>query len=103
VIRDLPSAAPSWSSIGCITFDHILGISNVITANNDGINDTWVVDNAQLYPDVQVQIMNRWGKIVYQSNGYKNDWSAQGLDGGTYFYSMKFRGTERSGYIQVLK
>jgi gliding motility-associated-like protein len=103
VIRDLPSAAPSWSSFGCITFDHILSISNVITANNDGINDSWVVDNAQLYPDVQVQIMNRWGKIVYQSNGYKNDWSAQGLDGGTYFYSMKFRGTERSGYIQVLK
>nr|MCU0239344.1 gliding motility-associated C-terminal domain-containing protein [Pyrinomonadaceae bacterium] len=68
-----------------------------------GLNDTWVIDNAELYNDLKVTILNRWGKVVYTNSNYKNDWSAQGLEAGTYYYSVQVRGQERTGYIQVIR
>lgn len=102
-IQSSPEAAVSWSDGGCITFDHELTFGNVITVNGDAKNDTWMIDNALLYEDIQVRILNRWGKTVFSSNSYKNDWAAQGLEPGTYYYSVRFRGTEKAGFIQVLK
>ena len=37
-------------------------------------------------------IMNRWGRIVYHSEDYQNDWDGGGLSDGTYFYILKCHG-----------
>jgi gliding motility-associated-like protein len=65
---------------------------NIITPNNDGINDIWVVDNSENYPQCQVSIFDKNGVLIFNSIGYNNfkywDGSLNGsfLAAGTYYY-----------------
>jgi hypothetical protein len=45
---------------------------------------------------------------VYRSYSYKNDWNADGLPSGTYFYTIKVntndgKTLEKKGYITVIR
>jgi gliding motility-associated-like protein len=66
-----------------------------ITANSDGINDVFEVENIQLetYQNNTVQIFNRWGQLITEIKGYNNSsksWPNKDelgkLESGTYFY-----------------
>jgi len=37
-------------------------------------------------------IFNRWGRIVYKSSDYQNDWDGGDLPDGVYFYVLKCYG-----------
>jgi gliding motility-associated-like protein len=54
-----------------------VNISQAITPNGDGINDTWMIYNIERYPNTTVRVFNRWGSEVYFSKDYKNDWNGQ--------------------------
>ncbi len=45
-------------------------VPGIITPNNDGYNDTWQIDGLEVYPDVTVEIFDRWGKRIFYSKGY---------------------------------
>jgi gliding motility-associated-like protein len=70
----------------------LLFIPNVLTPNNDGYNDTWKIDNIQLFPSNSVIIVNRWGDVVFRSNNYNNEFdgnfSGGLLPSGTYYYIL---------------
>lgn len=51
-----------------------------VTPNNDGINDTWTIENIDVYPLSRVRIFNRDGKMLLEYQPYDN---ANGFD-GTY-------------------
>ena len=74
-----------------ITFTAIrpedLYISNVFTPNGDNINDTFVLDEWLL--GAQVLVYNRWGKLVYSSPNYHNNWGGEALKAGVYYYEIK--------------
>ncbi len=56
-----------------------LEIPNAFSPNGDGVNDIWEIGKTELYPDMVVQIYNRWGELIFRSNpGYSNPWD------GTY-------------------
>lgn len=77
-------------------------IPNVITSNDDGVNDTFHVDEFVIDPSVK--LFNRWGKLVYSSQHYKNDWSATDVPSGIYFYVIHNKcKTEIKGIVHVLK
>ena len=38
---------------------------------------------------LQLVVVNRWGTKVFESQDYKNDWKAHGLEGGIYFIHLK--------------
>ena len=65
-------------------------IPNVITPNNDGTNDYFVIKGIQNYPDNEVQIFNRWGNKVFEDHGYLNEWNGtyngDRMPDGTYYY-----------------
>lgn len=73
-----------------------LVISNIITANGDGYNDVWNVQNIEFYPDNHVTIYNRNGMEVYEMHGYNNSWNGTYngalLPDGTYYYILEFPG-----------
>ena len=68
------------------------------TPNNDNINDVWVIENIENYPDNHVMIFDRLGGVIYSAIGYNNRdiaWDGysnqSGLDKmptGTYFYKI---------------
>ncbi|SMG09956.1 surface protein [Marivirga sericea] len=50
----------------------IITIGNIITANNNGQNDFIYIENIEKYEDHQVQLLNRWGKVVFSSTSFSN-------------------------------
>ena len=62
-----------------------------ISPNGDGINDTWIIDNIDLFDDAMVEVYNRWGQMLFQSApGYPVPWdgrfNGKDLPVGTYYY-----------------
>ena len=83
-------------------------ISNILTPNDDGQNDTWKVSDPTKIEGCDVTIYNRWGEIVYQSNDYNNQWAGtrnnEQLPDGVYFYSIKCSDSEEyTGEINLLR
>jgi gliding motility-associated-like protein len=66
-------------------------IPNTFTPNGDGVNDKFemVFKDSYLPPDnTKITVYNRWGKQVYHSNNYKNDWTGDTNPDGTYYYEV---------------
>jgi gliding motility-associated-like protein len=76
-----------------------LTIYNMVTPNDDGENDYWIISGIDEYPDNDAMIFNRWGdKIkVYQSyNNTDNHWDGTNENGnrlpdGTYYYILNVK------------
>lgn len=107
-----------------------LKIPSVFTPNADGVNDTFVISLASgsdtpggntsgknqravderplsdYYKSTELMVMNRWGRIVYHSYDYQNDWDGGGLADGTYFYVLKCKGLKEEiqyqGSVMIL-
>ncbi len=73
--------------IDCIT------IPSSFTPNGDGINDTWVIDNSELYDGFEVNIFNRWGQNVFSSIGtyesWDGTWNGEPIPASTYYYFIR--------------
>nr|WP_262481193.1 gliding motility-associated C-terminal domain-containing protein [Algoriphagus ornithinivorans] len=82
-------------------------IPNVITPNNDGLNDTFEIQGLNKFVSNRIVIFNRYGDHVLEAENYKNDWNAPGQVAGTYFYvlvTVDSQGREHvfKGWIQVI-
>ncbi|MEN0048313.1 MAG: gliding motility-associated C-terminal domain-containing protein [Bacteroidota bacterium] len=82
-------------STATVTIEVICEEMNIFTGmspNGDGINDVFFIANIDLFPNNQLQIFNRWGHLVYEVEGYQNDWTGTWkgklLPDGTYFYIL---------------
>lgn len=84
-------------------------ISNTMTPNGDGFNDTWYVENIELYTENQVTVINRNGQEVFSASSYDNTWAGtyngSPLPDGTYYYVIKFTDTGKvvKGAITILR
>lgn len=76
-------------------------IPNVITPNNDGKNDRFVIQGLNKFASNEIVILNRYGDHVYEQRNYDNNWTADGLVAGTYFFVL--RGTDSNGQVQEFK
>lgn len=59
-------------------------VPNLITPNDDGLNDTWKLDFLSQYPNHIIQVFNRDGIMVYEARNYQNDWKGEGMTKGGY-------------------
>ena len=69
-----------------------------ISPNGDGKNDYFFIDCKKkgcsdvlevCFPENEIVIFNRWGNVVFKDRPYKNDWDAQGLPAGIYYYQFR--------------
>lgn len=101
-----------------------LKIPSVFTPNGDGVNDYFIIalDNGsnggssgdgergyreggleyenyeplnRYYESSELTIFNRWGRVVFHSKDYQNNWDGGGLSDGTYFYVLKCHGLKQ--------
>ncbi|MDA8910203.1 gliding motility-associated C-terminal domain-containing protein [Crocinitomicaceae bacterium] len=69
---------------------------NVITPNDDNINDELAFQYLEFYPENEIYIFNRWGNLLYYAESYDNSWSGDELNEGTYFYILKISGIDKT-------
>lgn len=86
---------------GCGNFDCMivyvipsdeLVIYNCFTPNEDGQNDFFHIGNIQKYPQSNIEVFNRNGKLVFHASPYLNDWNGKvdnlELPCATYYYVL---------------
>lgn len=83
--------------------DKTLFIPNLITANGDGKNDVFKIENLQFYPENELEIFDRWGKRIYRSSPYGQDWPKEKIRSGNYFFTLKSKEGIQKGWIWVLE
>lgn len=57
--------------------DQVVYIPTSFSPNNDGLNDTWRISNIERFPECEVYIFNRWGNLVFHSEGYPVAWDGK--------------------------
>ena len=90
-----------------------VNIPEGFSPNDDGINDTFVIQGIENYADNRIRIFNRWGNKVYEASPYRNDWDGRNHEGGnvgsdklpvgTYYYLLWLRKNDspKKGYIYL--
>ncbi|WP_350288344.1 gliding motility-associated C-terminal domain-containing protein [uncultured Croceitalea sp.] len=72
---------------------------NEFSPNGDGVNETFKIDCISRYPNNVLKVFNRWGNLVFEQQGYNNEWNGISsgratlskedfLPVGTYFYIL---------------
>lgn len=62
-------------------------IPNLLTPNNDGFNDVFIITNLKKYCSLIIQ--NKAGETVYKTSNYQNDFTGENLPDGKYSYELK--------------
>ncbi|MFN5182435.1 MAG: gliding motility-associated C-terminal domain-containing protein [Bacteroidota bacterium] len=105
--------------------------TNIFTPNNDGKNDLFhpyynevintlsggllqqFIDYASA--EYTIEIYNRWGQLVFESNDYSKQWNGKNTNGadcddGTYFWIANYKSrcgdgqvTTQKGYVQLIR
>ncbi len=82
-------------------------ITDLFTPNNDGVNDTWVIEFLENVEPYTLQVFSRGGLEVYRSENYMNDWdgtllnSNKQLPDGTYYYLIRTQFREYTGAVTI--
>ena len=105
-------------NFGCFIMDTLTVIAETIVCdlnipsgfspNGDGVNDVWVIRGIEAYPEAYIEVFNRWGDIVFRSQGYQSPWngdSQQGaLSSAAYYYTIVLaEGKSITGVISIIK
>jgi gliding motility-associated-like protein len=92
------------SILPCGGSEILSDIPNLFTPNGDGVNDTWFFYESAVFPEMVVEIYDRWGKRVYISEpGYPEPWDGRSMHGtempmDSYHYIIK----PGEGYQEVV-
>lgn len=84
-------------------------VPNVITpGDKDNKNDELVIKGIELFSANRLVIFNRWGNHVFEADNYQNNWDAEGLSAGSYYYVLELTDSNGKnqtfkGWVQVIK
>lgn len=67
---------------------------NTITPDGDGQNDTWKIPYVNLFPEAELEVFDRWGRLVYRSTKvYEEPWDGKSkgktLPMDSYYFVLK--------------
>ena len=101
--------------LGCGT----IIVHNAFSPNNDGINEVFTIESIDdpCYPNNTVEIYNRWGVLVFETQNYNNESNffdgisrgrttikqSSGLPTGTYYYILNYTSVDLNGDINSNK
>ena len=90
-----------------------INVSQAITPNGDGFNDTWIIYNIENHPNHVIRVYNRWGDEVMYAKNYQNDWDGKHVNksnalpsGSSYYYQIDLDGNgsfDHDGWIYITK
>ena len=81
----------------------VTNLSNVITQNNDGINDSFCPTTLSSFESCySLEVYNRWGKVVFSTDKINECWRPSNQSPGVYFYVINLGATNKTGSITIL-
>ena len=92
-----------------------MDIPSGITANDDGLNDYFIITEIEekpyAFPNNELLVFNRWGEVVYRAKPYENNWGGKNNNGkdlpeGTYYYVLRLNiaeGLVYKGDVTILR
>ena len=85
-----------------IAYRPCLVIPNIITPNQDRLNDQFHV--VGLTGAWTLQVYNRWGRLVFSTDSYRNDWGSDAPP-GVYYYLLRQPATAATykGWLEVTR
>lgn len=96
---------------GCTLSDHItvtiskeLFIPTMFSPNGDGVNERWLIEGIEEYPNNSIHIYDRWGQEVFQSRSYSTTkaWDGTVKSGvvteGVFFYVLELNDSKNKQY-----
>ena len=102
----------SISNVVSVEKPYALYSPNAFSPDGDGLNDFFSV-SGQGINDIQVEIFNRWGQMVFKSYSPEDKWDGtfrgKDLPTGTYIYKIKTTSYEnnqklmKSGTISLVR
>jgi gliding motility-associated-like protein len=101
---------------GCIASDQMFikvlkapSIPNIFSPNGDGVHDKWEINYLNTYPGSTVDIFNRYGQLIFHSEGYTVPWDGtikgKPVPVGTYYYIVDPKNGRKlmTGYVDVIR
>lgn len=82
---------------------------NIITPDGNGVNDTWIITNAETFAGLNLYVYDRWGTEVLSQKGYDSTWGGVAgtdqLPDGTYYYVINFDDSDRTykGSVTIIR
>lgn len=102
----------SSSVLITVTEESSIHVPNIITPNDDGVNDSFTVE-AVFIETYYFAVYNRWGKKLWETSDPTQSWNGTNKSGndvsdGAYFYVIEAQGIDGvehqlSGIIQVVR
>ena len=84
----------------------VLAYPNFFTPNGDGFNDTWKIENMQIYPNSKLEIFDRYGKLLKNLSANDTGWNGkinnQELRADDYWFILTLtNGKEIKGHFSL--
>jgi hypothetical protein len=104
-------------SVGCmdsielmfLIYEPVSNIPNLISPNNDGFNDTWIIPHEFLGgTNTKILILSSQGEVEFETDNYQNNWPENQLDfkdiNPVYYYIITMENNKvKKGSITVVK
>jgi gliding motility-associated-like protein len=111
VVTDANGCAKSINVVvGFTGSSTCLMIPQIITPNGDTYNDEWIIKNIDLFPNAEVYVYTRWGKLVYHSKNISaNPWDGRfkgklmPTDSYHYILYLGDGSDPKSGIISIIR
>jgi gliding motility-associated-like protein len=111
IVTDVNGCAASIDVVvGVVGTESCLKVQDIITPNNDGYNDTWKIRNIDLFPNAEVFVYTRWGKLVFNTKNISgNEWDGTykgkllPTDSYTYILRLNNGDEDKSGVVSIIR
>ncbi len=98
--QDILYVLTARNDAGCISIDsifiHVIFefiIPSAFTPDGDHVNDVWEIKGLKKFPDAELFIYDRWGRLLFHSTGYEEKWdgtyNGEALPIDSYYYILE--------------
>jgi len=76
-------------------------IANLVLKEGNFLNQQWILSSK--YKNCKLEVFSRWGKLVYSTSSYQNDWPKKDeFKSGVYFFKITQNGQIKVGWVTLI-
>jgi len=99
-----PATPACSTSLRVVPDQTCLGFFTIITPNGDHQNDVFFIENLTYHPQTALTIFNRWGRKIFYTTDYQNNYGGEGTSAGLYYYLCQLAdGTSYKGWFELVR